>query len=193
MFGKPRRKINRKRFVLSITPLLLMLVAIVLLNLFTPDATAIQPATASKTAVPPAQSAAAATIATRAPILLATILPSPTPTITPLPGVPVEASIIPIGPPDESRLPLDGRITFYWTYSEPLLPGQELVLTLQQNGTILATSSLKMPNLGSNYQISLDLKGMPAGTAVWQVHLQWQNTTEPLLVSERRSLVLEAE
>lgn len=190
MSGKPGRKINRKRFLYSITPLVLMLVALVVLNVVTPR-TAPPPASGgSHTAVPP-QPIANASPPTRGPILQATILPSPTPTITPLPNPPAEAAITLFGPPTESRLPVDGRITFYWAYSELLLPGQAMVLTLHQNDMVVAASSLTEPNFGSGYQISLDLAEMAEeGTAVWQVQLKWQNTAVPLLQSEQRSLVL---
>ncbi|MEZ4589675.1 MAG: hypothetical protein R3D55_00825 [Chloroflexota bacterium] len=190
MSGKPGRRINRKRLFYSITPLLLMLVALVVLNVVTPKTEPPPQNEAANTAVSP-QPVANASTPTRSPILQATILPSPTPTSTPLPDPPAEATITLFGPPAESSLPVNGRITFYWTYSEPLLPGQAMVLTVRQNDLAVAASSLTAPNFGSGYQVSLDFGELTeGGTAVWQVHLQWQNIAEPLLQSEPRSLVL---
>jgi hypothetical protein len=101
------------------------------------------------------------------------------------------ATITLFGPPAESSLPLNGRIAFYWDYSEPLLPGQELRLTLRQGAQIVATSSLNQPNFGDRYQMVLDVTEVASGgTAVWQVHLQWQDTEQLLLSSELRTLTL---
>lgn len=190
MPGKTGRKINRRRLVFSIAPLLVLLLAIVALNWLSPPSLATQTPSREATAVPP-QISASTTNHTPSPILQATILPSPTPTVTPLPEVVSEARITLLGPPAESSFPANGRIAFYWTYSEQLLPGQEFVFTLRENGEVLATSSLSAPNFGTAYQIVLDMAEVIEGeTAVWQVQLQWQNIDQPLLASENRTLSL---
>lgn len=190
MSGKSGKKVNRKRFIYSIMPLLLTIAVIVTLNLMNQPARTVQTATENSVAAPTQLSITSAT-PTRPPILQATILPSPTPTITPLPTLPTGAAIDLVGPPDESILPTNGRITFIWTYSEPLEPGQELVFTLQHNDTILATSSLTRPNFGNAYQISLDVSELAeVETAVWHVHLQWKMEKVPLVRSENRTMTI---
>lgn len=184
-----KKKINRKRLILSFAPVLILLTAIIVLNVRMRRTPQPQP-TVVPTAVP-TQAIAAGSTPTRPPILQATVLPSPTPTATLRPTAAASATISLLGPPAESSTPQDGRLTFYWTYSEPMLPGQEFVFTLRQNDTLLATSSLNRPNLGSGYQIFLDLADLETvGTAVWQVQLQWQDNVTPLVVSESRTLIL---
>ncbi|WP_420631215.1 hypothetical protein [Candidatus Leptofilum sp.] len=193
MSSNGSRKINRKRLLFSLAPLVALLLVLIGVNLL--PLTTAEPQTPAATAVSIAtQPATPIATSTRPPILLATILPSPTPTITPRPTVPPEATIHLFGPPNESTLPLNGRIAFFWQYSEPLLPGQELLFTLRQNDAVIATSRLNQPNFGTGYQILLELEDIAAvGTAVWQVNLQWEDEKTPLLSSENRSLLLLSE
>lgn len=174
-------------------PLLITLFAIVLINWVWPDtpgepsetrpsatAVAIQPTTTSATA-------------TRPPILPATILPSPTPTLTPLPDPDtITEAITLLGPPPESSVAVNGRLAFYWTYPQPLLPGQQFVLTLRQNETVITTQSIAEPNLGEGFQLLVDLAELAVvpGTAVWQLHLEWADDPQQLLPSEERIIIL---
>lgn len=187
------RKINRKRFLFSITPLIILLIAIIGINFLPMTEPVPQTPDPTGTAVS-AHPTTAATTPTRPPILQATILPSPTPTSTPRPTISSEAMITLLGPPNESSLPLNGRIAFYWHYSEPLLAGQELVLTLRQNDIVIATSTLNQPNIGAGYQIVIEMADVAeAETADWQVHLQWADDKTPLLTSENRFIRLLSE
>jgi len=190
MSSKKNRKINRKRLFFYATPLLLMVGVIIGLSFVPPTTPSPTPTGVTPTAVsdqpPPDRTP------TRAPILLATILPSPTPTITPRPAILPDATITLLGPPDESSFYLHDPITFYWQYSEPLLPGQELVLILSQNDAMVATYPLAQPNLGTGFQVSVPLEELLVpGTAVWQVHLQWADEGRSLLTSaDRRMRIL---
>jgi len=87
---------------------------------------------------------------------------------------------------------LNGRLAFYWTYSGALLPGQQFVLTLRQNDAVIGTQSLARPNLGNSFQllVELDTLSLSPGTAVWQLHLEWNDEQQPLLTSEERSIIL---
>lgn len=146
------------------------------------------------TAVAARPTTSSATI-TRAPILPATILPSPVPTNTPntpLPEPEVTAMITLLGPPMESAVAIGGRLTFYWTYSEPLPPGQQFVFTLRQNETAVFTETIVEPNLGAGFQLMLHLNdlALSPGTAVWQLHLEWVDEQRQILTSEARVIIL---
>ncbi|WP_420644124.1 hypothetical protein [Candidatus Leptofilum sp.] len=194
MTSNGNRKINRKRLLYSVTPLVVMLLIIIGLNFLPRTASEPQPTVMAGTAVSSQPSTIPSTTSTRPPILPATILPSPTPTITPRPNVAPEAAITLSGPPNESSLPLNGRITFYWQYSELLLPGQALVFTLRQDDTVIATSSLNQPNFGDGYQVLVAFEDIAeAGTAVWQVRLQWEDESSSLLTSDNRTITLLSE
>ena len=177
----------------SITPLLLTLAVIGYVNVAEPKAAAVQPtqvaiattvprqATPQQTAMPPT-------------LLPATILPSPTPSQTPQPAVPTAAAITLLGPPTESAVLINGRLSFYWRYSETLLPGQQMVFTLSQNDAPLVTVPISEPTLGDTFQLLLDFTAFEdaeswPGTAVWQVHLERASEQTPLLSSEARLLI----
>ncbi len=189
---EPPKRWQNKHFWYSLLPLFITLVAIALFNLFGPGVTDQQPpAQNSPTAISAQVTTPSATV-TRGPILRATILPSPTPTITPLPELTTTAAITLLGPPTESSVALNGRLTFYWTYSEPLLTGQQFVFTLRQNDTIISTQAIAAPNLGNGFQLLVDLQELTlsSGTAVWQLHLEWKDEQQPLLNSEERLILL---
>lgn len=185
---KLKKRIRTRQFWLTIAPLLILLVALSIYNLTiasqTPTAVATNPTPTRRPTRTPFPDG------TRPPILLATILPSPTPTITPRPDVPETAVITLFGPPDASSLPQNGRLTFFWNYSEALQARQQFVLTLQQNGTTTVLGTVNMPNFGAAYQLSVDFDAVePAvGTAVWQLHLQWVDEDQPLLSSDERQI-----
>jgi hypothetical protein len=188
---KPAKQWQSKHFWYSVTPMLITLIVIGAINLFNPGENMAQSTPVLSTAVsaPPATPSATPT---RPPILRATILPSPTPSNTPPPALPATAAITLLGPPPESSVSQNGRIVFYWHYAEPLLPGQQFVLTLKQNEAIIFAKSIEQSNLGSDFQLLLDLDELLAlpGTAVWQLHLEWADTQQQLLLSEERMLVL---
>ena len=193
MDSKPVKQLKSKRFWYSIMPLLLMIGIIVIINLLSPNSVESEFEGSTPTAVA-SQADIATDTNTRPPILQATILPSRTPTTTPPLPLPAEAAIVLFGPPAESILPGNGRIAFYWTYSETIQPGQELVLTLRQNEAIIATAAVSQPNFGAGFQAVVDLGEVATpGTAVWQIHLQEKGALEPLLTSETRSLTLLSE
>jgi hypothetical protein len=188
----PQKRWQSKHFWYSIMPLLVTLFAIVLINWVWPDtASELPPTQPGPTAVSAQPTTSSATV-TRLPILPATILPSPPPTITPLPEPDITAAITLLGPPPESSVPLNGRLTFYWRYSEPLPPGQQFVLTLWQNEAVVGTKSIVQPNLGDGFQllVSLDELALSPGTAVWQLHLERLDEPQPLLASEERIIIL---
>lgn len=189
---EPQKRWHSKHFWYSIMPLLITLFAIVLINWVWSDTVGELPTTRlSPTAVADQPNTSSAS-ATRPPILPATVLPSPTPTITPLPELDNTAAISLLGPPPGSSVAVNGRLTFYWTYSEPLLPGQQFVLTLRQNNTVVSTQSIIGPNLGDGFQLLVDLNALTLepGTAVWQLHLEWIDEQQPLLTSEERQIIL---
>ncbi|MBK8901377.1 MAG: hypothetical protein IPM53_09355 [Anaerolineaceae bacterium] len=186
---KLKKRIKTRQFWITVAPLLILLVTLSIYNLTTTrhaeTAVATHPTLtlprATRTPFPPG---------TRPPILQATILPSPTPTSTPRPDVLETAVITLLGPPDESSLPPDGRLAFYWAYTAPLQPRQQFVLTLRQNDANQVLGALNRPNFGDLFQIMVDFEAVePAvGTAVWQVQLRWIDEERPLLTSEERLL-----
>ena len=180
---------SRKRLGYTVAPLLILLLIFGLTNFFSPEEQQEQMATIGETAVSSTQNPPAAT-ATRRPILQATILPSPTPAATPRLELPITTDIIPIGPPANSSLPRNSRIAFYWTFSGSLQPGQEFVLTMQQNDEEIALGTATRPNLGDGYQLLVDLTTVDVlpGTAVWQLHLEWSENHQRLLSSEERTI-----
>lgn len=181
-----------KHFWYSITPLLATLFTIVLINWVWPGAVAESPATPTSPTAVAAQTNTFPATATRPPILRATILPSPAPSRTPLPDLAALASITLLGPPPESAVAANGRLAFYWTYSETLLPDQQFVLSLWQNDAIVATETITQPNLGNGFQLLVDLEAAAIlpGTAVWQLHLEWADEPQQLLTSEQRTIIL---
>ena len=186
-----QKRWQNKHFWYSLMPLLITLFAIVLINWVWPDTASQPPPIRPSATAVAAQPTAISTTATRPPILPATILPSPTPTLTPFPEPGTTAAITLLGPPPESSVALNGRLTFYWSYSEPVPSGQQFVLTLRQNDTIITTQSIAVPNFGDAFQILINLAdlALSPGTTVWQLHLEWTDEQQ-LLTSEERTLIL---
>ncbi|MAT98161.1 MAG: hypothetical protein CL608_13535 [Anaerolineaceae bacterium] len=174
-------------------PLLITLFAIVLINWVWSDTPGEPAGTRPSATAVAIQSTTTSATVTRPPILPATILPSPTPTLTPLP-IPdtITEAITLLGPPPESSVAVNGRLAFYWTYPKPLLPGQQFVLTLQQNETVITTQTIAVPNLGDGFQLPIELAelALVPGTAVWQLHLEWADDPQQLLTSEARTIIL---
>jgi hypothetical protein len=169
-------------------PLLLLLATILFVNLLTPEATRVETAVSSLSTPAATQPGTTPSTATRAPILPAIILPSPTPTIAPSPQLPATAAITVYGPPPNSNLPQNGRIAFYWTYSESVQPGQQFALSLRQDGEVFTLGTVVEPNAGDTFQLLIDFSSINVlpGTAVWQLHLEWQNEAFPLVSSQER-------
>ncbi len=192
---EPRKRWQSKHFWYSITPLLITLLAIVLINWVWPDTLSERPPTRTDPTAVSAQPNASSNTATRPAILPATILPSPIPTNTPLPEIDNSAAITLLGPPPQSSVARNGRLAFYWTYSESLLAGQQFVLTLRQNDAVVGTQSIAEPNLGDGFQLLVDFDelSLSPGTAVWQLHLAWNDEQQPLLISEERFIILLSE
>lgn len=73
-----------------------------------------------------------------------------------------------------------------------MLPGQQFILTVRQNETVVATQSIAEPNLGSGFQLQVELADLALvpGTAVWQLHLEWTENQQQLLASEERTIIL---
>lgn len=184
---KLKKRLKTGQFWITVAPLLILLVTLAIYNLTVNS----QPETAvvtNPTPIPPRATRTPRPDGTRPPILQATILPSPTPTTTPRPGAPETAVITLSGPPNESSVAQDGRLVFYWSYSEPLQPRQQLVLTLRQNDNTWVLGGLNQPNFGAGFQLLVDFSAVETavGTAVWQIHLQWTDEEQPLLTSETR-------
>jgi hypothetical protein len=191
---KPLKLWQGKHFWYSIMPLLITLIIIGYINLTSPEAETAQTARLTPTAVS-TQPATHTANPTRPAILQATILPSPIPSSTPRPNPATTATITLLGPPPASNVPLNGRLAFYWRFSEPLLPGQQFVFSLWQNEAIISEQSVSQANLGDGFQLVLDLEELSIlpGTAVWQLHLEWADTPQQLLASETRSLIFLSE
>ncbi len=188
---EPQERWQNKHVWYSLMPLLITLFAIVLINWVWPDNVSEPVSTRPSSTAVAAQPATASATATRPPILPATILPSPTPTLTPLPDPGTAAAITLLGPPPESSVALNGRLPFYWRYTEPVPSGQQFVLTLRQNGTVITIQSIAEPNFGDAFQLLINLADLAVapGTAVWQLHLEWTDGQQ-LLTSEERTLIL---
>jgi hypothetical protein len=185
-----KKRLKTRRFWLTVAPLLILLVLLGVYNLLilrqnsTAVATNFTPTQPRPTQTPLPEG-------TRAPILLATILPSPTPTLTPRPNVPETAVITLLGPPDESSLPQNGRLAFYWSYPAPLQPRQQFVLILHQEESMQILGTLDQPNFGELYQLLVDFDDIEpvVGTAVWQLQLQGGDEKQLLLASEERQIL----
>lgn len=186
-----KKRLKTRRFWFTITPLLILLVILGVYNLLLLRQSSTAVATNPTPTLTPRPTRTPLPEGTRAPILQATILPSPTPTPTPRPDVPQTAVITLFGPPDESSLPQNGRLAFYWNYSAPLQPRQQFVLTLRQNDTTQIVGSLDRPNFGDSYQLLVDFEAIApdVGTAVWQLQLQGGAEEQLLLASEERQIL----
>ena len=176
---------NETRWQYRIAPLLLLLLGIFVFNSLRGALPAEEANDGVETAVPTPLSTN-----TRPPILQAEILPSATPTLTPRPQHPENININLFGPPANSNLSPNSPVTFYWEYPIRVQSGQQLVVTLEQNGTEYLLGNLIEPNFGSNYQLKVDMRELDivTGTAVWQVRLEWIEEHEPIINSERRSI-----
>jgi hypothetical protein len=176
----------KKRLLYTLALLLFLLLSILIINWRTPPQRANEVVAVSST--PPA---IVVSSQTRPPILPATILPatlapSATPGATSRPQLANSAAITLMGPPDNSSFPQNGSVSFYWTFSEQLQPGQQFVLFMQQNGQALPLGALTEPNLGSGFQLMIDLRDVAvSGTAVWQIRLQWIGEEQWLIAAER--------
>ncbi len=185
---RPQKRWHSKQFRYTIMPLIFTILIIVLINW--PWSTTADSHSASPTAV--VSQAATPTAPARSPILPATVLPSRVPTNTPRPTAAENAVITLLGPPPGSSAAAEGQVSFYWTYSEALQPGQQFVLLLHQDEVSWRAATINEPNLGDSFQLVLHLDdaAMLPGTAVWQLQLEWIDTQQPLLTSEERLLVL---
>lgn len=186
---RPKIIFNRKRLFRILLPLLILLLAVLLFNLLMPSTQKTEVASVA-TAVPPPPQPVANSSPTRPPILTAIILPTPTSTAPSRPSLPASASITLLGPPNNSSFAQNGRISFYWTFSKQLEPGQQFDFVLRQNDQELIQLNLPEANLGSVYQLQIDLGELTIepGTAVWQIGLRWTNEAQWLLVSNERNL-----
>lgn len=190
---QPKKLWQTKYFWVSITPLLLTLLAFALMNSLPTNEEADMisdshpTAVSSRTATPPS-----AVTRTQPPILPATILPTAVPTATPLPELTDTALITLLGPPPKAMMPRNSQVAFYWRFSQPLPLGQQFVLILEQNEITVAATPVNAPNLGDGYQFLLDFadSSFASGPLMWQIQLQWTEDQQPLLSSEKRTLVL---
>ena len=187
---QPKKLWQTRYFWLAITPLLITLIALALVNILLPEEETAEISSNSPTAVSTPR-LTPATTGTRPPILPATILPTAVPTPAPTPE-PESATITLLGPPAAATLSENSQLAFYWRYSQPLPPNQQFVLTLQQNGITVASQPVDSPNLGDNYQFLLDLadSSFASGTLIWQIQLQESDDKQVLITSEERTLVL---
>lgn len=180
---------NRKRLFYILLPLLILLIAVLLFNLLRPSTQQTE-IVSVETAVPTPQQPTTGSSQTRPPILPAIILPTPTSTAQSRPTLPASANITLIGPPNNSSFTQNGRVSFYWTFSEQLEPGQQFIFSLRQNEQELIQHNLPEANLGSIYHLQIDLGKLTIepGTAVWQIGLRWADEEQWLLVSNERNL-----
>jgi hypothetical protein len=124
--------------------------------------------------------------------LQATILPSPTPTLTPRPNVPETAVITLLGPPDESSLPPNGRLAFYWSYPAASPAPAAVCLNPAPGGKPCKSwAHWISPTLASCISCWLILTAIEpvVGTAVWQLQLQGGDEEQLLLTSEERQIL----
>lgn len=186
-----KKRLKTRRFWFTITPLLILLVILGAYNLLLLRQSSTAVATNPTPTLTPRPTRTPLPEGTRAPILQATILPSPTPTLTPRPDVPETAVITLLGPPDESSLPQNGRLAFYWSYPAPLPPHQQFVLILRQEESVQILGTLDQPNFGELYQLLVDFDAIEpvVGTAVWQLQLQGGAEEQLLLASEERQIL----
>ena len=187
----PKILSSRQRLFYTLMPLLILLLVMLLINMFMPNKQQVEVVSAETAVpIPTPQPPAAGNSQTRPPILPAIILPTPTSTAQSRPQLPASANITLVGPPNNSSFAQNGRISFYWTFSEQLQPGQQFVFILGQNDQELVRRNLPEANLGSGYQVQIDLRELTIeqGTAIWQIGLRWTNEEQWLLVSNERNL-----
>ena len=175
-----------KRLRYRVAPLLLLLFGVVLLNFFVGNPPTNETLELAETAVSSAPASA-----TRPPILQAIILPSPTPAATTRPRPPATAAIEPMGPPQNSSVLQNSLITFYWTYTGVMEPGQEFVITVEQDEMVTVLGTILEPNFGDGFQLAADLSPVDtvAGTAVWRIDLRWKDDNFVLLSSAERTFI----
>jgi hypothetical protein len=192
----PSRPNKKRRIIYALSPLLLLLFGLGLINLIISDGASrgsiVVPTAVSATIIS-SQPGGGAVPATSAP-LLATAMPSPAPTATatPLPALPPEARIQLLGPPDGSVLPAIFPISLFWAWPLELREGESLVVYLLLGEEERPLSALSEPNMGSSYQWQIqpaDLAGLESEFR-WQVRLESDFSAAALRTSDSRSLRL---
>lgn len=70
-------------------------------------------------------------------------------------------------------------------------PGQEFVITVEQDEMVTVLGTISEPNFGDGFQLSADLSpvDMVAGTAVWRIDLRWKDDNFVLLSSAERTFI----
>ncbi len=187
---------KRRRIFTIITPLLLLLLCLGLLNSLPRPKPAAPPPTftpKAETAVP--TPAALAPIQTEETAVLPTQTTPPTATAIPLPVFPPTATITLLGPPADSRLLADDSLTLYWTWSEPLAEDQYFGVYLRDETGDVPVGRLVEANLGMGYrwQTAVNALTDSGGEIQLLVKLETIRSETPLLSSEPRTFVILSE
>lgn len=109
-------------------------------------------------------------------------VPQTTPTAVP-PTPTVIRPLITLGPPTDSRFRLDDRVTFYWTWSEPLTADQQFALYVESDAGRALVGVIDEANLGTAFQLTAALADIAAaGQYRWLVRLE--DTGSQVVIAE---------
>ena len=183
----------RKRPFLIITPLLLLLLCLLSLNLGrwlnTPsiNETITTPIVISPTLISTPTLLPITLTQTPAPTPHPT-LPTPTPTDYAPPTFNDDDMIQLLGPPPDSTFNTDSTISFYWHWTLPLSADQFFEVYLITENEKISLGTVREPNLGNKYRLHITLKGreITADSALWLVQLQSTQSNQPLRLSNPR-------
>ena len=116
--------------------------------------------------------------------------PQPTPTRYTPPSYNNDDIIQLLGPPTDSTFVASATISFYWQWPLALREDQFFAVTLLTEDGAQIGGTVHEPNVGDNYRLHVRLEevGVTAVALQWQVTLNTTFASQPLRVSETRSL-----
>jgi len=198
---------KRKRAILITLPFLLLLLCLGGLNIWarsvaplptaTPEANKAETAVSTKfsTDIPtepaPLKSVTPAPD-NELPTLAATAVPPAEVTLIPQPTLPPTATIILLGPPDQSRFMAEDNITVYWTWPLPLAEDQYFGIYLQEETGDSRIGRLEEANFGTGYRWQTEAQYLTddGGEVSYLIKLETILTDTPLITSEPRALFI---
>ncbi len=198
MSDLPADKINARRTVLLIAPLLIVALAVGVLAVLLESSRGQQPSAApvvAEVGAATASPASGSAVAVRPTIGLATpwgILPANQPVATETPAVAPEATVQPVlllGPPPDSIFTAGSEISFYWQWPGELEEGQSFVVQAGVDGQWREIDRVDGVNLGQLYRVTVDTSaaGLNAGSYQWQVVLESAAGENSQIVAPPRS------
>ncbi|MCZ7672635.1 MAG: hypothetical protein M5U34_38720 [Chloroflexi bacterium] len=187
---------KRRRIFTIITPLLLLLLCLGLLNSLPRPKPAAPPPLYAKSGNGRSHPRCSGPHSNREETaVLPTQTTPPTATAIPLPVFPPTATITLLGPPADSRLLADDSLTLYWTWSEPLAEDQYFGVYLRDETGDVPVGRLAEANLGMGYrwQTAVNALTDSGGEIQLLVKLETIRSETPLLSSEPRTFVILSE